>query len=289
MGSDLKLINSKCYTNILCKSRLLLFIMPITLTCIGKKKSVTGAKTWAINMLMNSFSCLFLFIRGGCGWSWVFRTLITPQPAPGSVIIRPNMTTFPVPRPDLQSPLPAQVSSSSNERPSVKTNHTHKAISALSLDSVWKLLSGPNFTLVSALHPPHPVRELRVSSSVFRPGCSQHSVVAPSSNFNHNFVHLEALKTSQSVVFPHQPLLPQPAAGAVSSVKLPTSVIELLFCKLILIVKSVLCQDSHSSQSRGLSCCHFFTFTLFYQFTAIPRPPLPSPEFAVVYCVHFIF
>ena len=168
---------------------------------------------------------------------------------------------------------------------------THnKAISALSLDSVKKLLSGPNFTLVSALHPPHPVRELRVSSSVFRPGCSQHSVVAPSSNFNHNFVHLEALKTSQSVVFPHQPLLPQPAAGAVSSVKLPTSVIELLFCKLILIVKSVLCQDSHSSQSRGLSCCHFFTFTLFYQFTAIPRPPsLPSPEFAVVYCVHFIF
>lgn len=45
MGSDLKLINSKCYTNILCKSRLLLFIMPITLTCIGMKKSVTGAKT----------------------------------------------------------------------------------------------------------------------------------------------------------------------------------------------------------------------------------------------------
>ena len=67
MGSDLKLINSKCYTKILCKSRLLLFIMPITLTCIGTKKSVTGAKTWAINMLMNSFSCLFLFIRGGCG------------------------------------------------------------------------------------------------------------------------------------------------------------------------------------------------------------------------------
>ena len=289
MGSDLKLINSKCYTNILCKSRLLLFIMPITLTCIGKKKSVTGAKTWAINMLMNSFSCLFLFIRGGCGWSWVFRTHITHQPAPGAVIIRPNMTTFPVPRPDLQSPLPAQVSSSPNERPSVKTNHTQQghlcSEPGLSLEAA---LRSKNFTLVSALHPPHPVRELRVSSSVFRPGCSQHSVVAPSSNFNHNFVHLEALKTSQSVVFPHQPLLPQPAAGAVSSVKLPTSVIELLFCKLILIVKSVLCQDSHSSQSRGLSCCHFFTFTLFYQFTATP-PPLPSPEFAVVYCVHFIF
>ena len=145
---------------------------------------------------------------------------------------------------------------------------------------------------MSALHPPHPVRELRVSSSVFRPGCSQHSVVAPSSNFNHNFVHLEALKTSQSVVFPHQPLLPQPAAGAVSSVKLPTSVIELLFCKLILIVKSVLCQDSHSSQSRGLSCCHFFTFTLFYQFTAIPRPPPPlcpprNLRWCTVYILYF--
>ena len=269
------------------KSRLLLFIMPITLTCIEKKKSVTGAKTWAINMLMNSFSCLFLFIRGGCGWSWVFRTHITHlQPAPGAIIIRPNLTTFPVPRPDLQSPLPAQVWSATNQRPSVKTDHTTRP----SLLWAWSQFRSCSWVqislLVSALHPPHPVRELRVSSSVFRPGCSQHSVVAPSSNFNHNFVHLEALKTSQSVVFPHQPLLPQPAAGAVSSVKLPTSVIELLFCKLILIVKSVLCQDSHSP---GLSCCHLFTFTLFYQFTAIPSPPLPSPEFAVVYCVHFIF
>ena len=31
----------------------------------------------AINMLMNSFSCLFLFIRGGCRESWVFRTPIS--------------------------------------------------------------------------------------------------------------------------------------------------------------------------------------------------------------------
>ena len=66
----MKLINSKCFTNIFCKPRLFLFILPITLTCIGKKKSVTGAKTWAINMLMNSFSCLFLFIRGGCDGPW---------------------------------------------------------------------------------------------------------------------------------------------------------------------------------------------------------------------------
>ena len=138
---------------------------------------------------------------------------------------------------------------------------------------------------MSALHPPHPVRELRVSSSVFRPGCSQHSVVAPSSNFNHNFVHLEALKTSQSVVFPHQPLLPQPAAGAVSSVKLPTSVIELLFCKLILIVKSVLCQDSHSP---GLSCCHFFRFTLFYYFTFYYRPPLGILRWCTMSILYFI-
>ena len=141
MGSGEQLINSKCYTNILCKPRLFLFIMPITLTCIGKKKSVTGAKTWAINMLMNSFSCLFLFIRGGCGWSWVFRTHITHQPAPGAVIIRPNMTTFPVPRPDLQSPLPAQVSSSPNERPSVKTNHTQQG----------HLCSEPGLSLEAAL------------------------------------------------------------------------------------------------------------------------------------------
>ena len=70
LGSGSKLINSKCFTNIFCKPRLFLFILPITLTCIGKKKSVTGAKTWAINMLMNSFSCLFLFIRGGCDGPW---------------------------------------------------------------------------------------------------------------------------------------------------------------------------------------------------------------------------
>lgn len=138
MGSDLKLINSKCYTNILCKSRLLLFIMPITLTCIGMKKSVTGAKTWAINMLMNSFSCLFLFIRGGCGWSWVFRTHITHlQPAPGAVIIRPNLTTFPVSRPDLTSHHFQLGCHHQPMRGPLSRPITHnKAISGLSLDSV---------------------------------------------------------------------------------------------------------------------------------------------------------
>ena len=77
-------------------------------------------------------------------------------------------------------------------------------------------------------------------------------------------------------LFLWHPVLPSPAAGAVSSVKRPTSVIELLFCKLILIVKSVLCQDSH----RLLPLFHVHKI-LFYQFIAMPLSP--------VFAVHFIF
>ena len=107
------------------------------------------------------------------------------------------------------------------------------------------------------------------------PQCSQHSVVAPSSNFNHNSVHQGALKTSQSVVLPQQSL-PRPA---VSAVKLPTSVIQLLFCKLILIVKSVLCRESHSAELLP-----FFLILI-----VLPILPAPAPRyFAVVSNCHFI-
>ena len=163
----------------------------------------------AINMLMNSFSCLFLFIRGGCRESWVFRTQVSSLQAAGPVIITLNLTIFPGPRPwsHLCLTTSTSVSSSTYQRPLCQNqSHTTTLFLWARLFIISEAVLGVHISvLVSALHPPHPVRE-RVSSSVFRPGCSQHSVVAPSSNFNHNFVHLGALKTSQSVVFPHQSL-----------------------------------------------------------------------------------
>ena len=161
----------------------------------------------AINMLMNSFSCLFLFIRGGCRESWVFRTPISSLQA-ADIMTLDNISWLGAQiSPHLCLTTSTSVSSSTNQRPLCQNqSHTTRLFLWAQLFISSEAVLGVHISvLVSALHPPHPVRE-RVSSSVFRPGCSQHSVVAPSSNFNHNVVHLGALKTSQSVVFPHQSL-----------------------------------------------------------------------------------
>lgn len=164
----------------------------------------------AINMLMNSFSCLFLFIRGGCRESWVFRTPISSLQA-ADIMTLDNISWLGA----QISPLPLShhfhlsVIINQSEASLSKPITHNKAISMSSAFYQFRSCSWrPHFSSCVSFTPPasgERERE-RVSSSVFRPGCSQHSVVAPSSNFNHNVVHLGALKTSQSVVFPHQSL-----------------------------------------------------------------------------------
>ena len=117
----------------------------------------------AINMLMNSFSCLFLFIRGGCRESRVFRTQVSSLQAAGPVIITLNLTIFPGPRrwSHLRLTTSTSVSSSTYQMPLCQIqSHTTRLLLWARLFIISEADLGVHISvLVSALHPPHPVRE----------------------------------------------------------------------------------------------------------------------------------
>ena len=115
----------------------------------------------AINMLMNSFSCLFLFIRGGCRESWVFRTPISSLQA-ADIMTLDNISWLGA----QISPLPLShhfhlsVIINQSEASLSKPITHNKAISMSSAFYQFRSCSWLHISvLVSALHPPHPVRE----------------------------------------------------------------------------------------------------------------------------------
>ena len=115
----------------------------------------------AINMLMNSFSCLFLFIRGGCRESWVFRTPISSLQA-ADIMTLDNISWLGAQiSPHLCLTTSTSVSSSTNQRPLCQNqSHTTRLFLWAQLFISSEAVLGVHISvLVSALHPPHPVRE----------------------------------------------------------------------------------------------------------------------------------